>query len=248
MVNGSKRRVFSRARRQQVLAESWESGGVATNAYKARLAEIVRPGMTLLHAGCGWDKNEVSKPFAANCRVVGIDLDPRVATLFHSSFELASLERLPFRDATFDVVFSEYVLEHVDDPVACFNEIRRVLKPGGSVVILTPNVFSYKSLIAAVTPYWFHVAIGRIRYGRGHEADMYPTRYRCNSERSVKAVAAGAHLRLARLEKINNGPTWFVRFPLLFGLGHLYHLLLKSRAFSGLRCALLFEMTAPAAD
>ena len=47
-------------------------------------------------------------------------------------------ERLPFRDDTFDVVFSFAVLEHVRDPFACAREISRVLKPGGRLYCVVP--------------------------------------------------------------------------------------------------------------
>ena len=39
--------------------------------------------------------------------------------------------RLPYADATFDVVYSTSVLEHARNPLECFREIHRVLKPGG---------------------------------------------------------------------------------------------------------------------
>lgn len=42
-------------------------------------------------------------------------------------------QELPFPDATFDMVFTLAVLEHVDDPFACAKEIIRVLKPGGKL-------------------------------------------------------------------------------------------------------------------
>src|SRR4051812_36625538 len=102
--------------RSRVMGERWESGRTATNAYRKRLGELVKPGMKILHAGCGWDKNEISGQFKERCTVVGVDLDPRVREMFHSEFHLASLEALPFPADTFDVVFSEYVFEHLEDP------------------------------------------------------------------------------------------------------------------------------------
>jgi SAM-dependent methyltransferase len=48
-------------------------------------------------------------------------------------------EHLPFGDATFDVVFSHEVLEHVADDRACVVEMVRVTRPGGHIVIFAPN-------------------------------------------------------------------------------------------------------------
>ncbi len=51
----------------------------------------------------------------------------------------AAAERLPFADNAFDVVFSNEVLEHVQDDRAACREIARVLCPGGRAVIFVPN-------------------------------------------------------------------------------------------------------------
>lgn len=47
---------------------------------------------------------------------------------------------IPFQDATFDVVFSSSVLEHVNDLASVQNEIRRVLKPDGFAIHILPSV------------------------------------------------------------------------------------------------------------
>jgi ubiquinone/menaquinone biosynthesis C-methylase UbiE len=229
--------------RNAILEQFWEGGQVATESYKRKLAQLVQPRMRLLHAGCGWDRNNVSRPYQESCEIVGIDLDQRVQSMFHSQFHLASLADLPFEDEHFDVVFSEYVMEHVEDPDSAYREISRVLKPGGRAVILTPNLFSYKSLVAAFTPQWFHIWMGRIRYGRGHEADMYPTCFQCNTLRRFEYFSKKHGLKLIQVEFVTNGPTWFSKFPVLFEFFHLYHLIIQRLAlFCQLRCALIVEM------
>jgi SAM-dependent methyltransferase len=47
-------------------------------------------------------------------------------------------EVLPFKDGSFDAVFSMAVLEHVKDPFRCAQEIIRVLKPGGDLICCVP--------------------------------------------------------------------------------------------------------------
>jgi ubiquinone/menaquinone biosynthesis C-methylase UbiE len=226
------------------MTEFWENGQVATRTYRQDLARLVRPGMKILHAGCGWDKNDVSRQFKDTCSVVGIDLDSRVQPLFHSEFHLGSIEAIPFPDQTFDAVFSEYVFEHLEHPLRALREIRRVLKSGGVLVVLTPNYYSYKTIAARFTPHWFHVKVGRHRYGRGHEQDMYPTLFRCNTGRAFEQLGRAAGLRMRNLKYITNGPTWFEKIPGIFGAFHLYHRALKRLSTAArLRCAIIAELT-----
>lgn len=48
----------------------------------------------------------------------------------------ADAENMPFRDETFDIVYSNGVLHHSEDTAACVAEVRRVLKPGGRAMIM----------------------------------------------------------------------------------------------------------------
>ncbi|HEY9116965.1 MAG TPA: methyltransferase domain-containing protein [Roseivirga sp.] len=49
---------------------------------------------------------------------------------------------IPFEDNTFDVVFCNHVMEHVDDDIKAMSEIHRVLKPGGWAIIQSPQDYS----------------------------------------------------------------------------------------------------------
>ena len=49
--------------------------------------------------------------------------------------------RMPFSDASMDIVLITQVLEHVSEPIAVISEIRRVLKPGGTLLLSVPSIF-----------------------------------------------------------------------------------------------------------
>lgn len=48
-------------------------------------------------------------------------------------------EHLPFRDNAFDAIFMIEVLDHLYEPVKAIREVRRVLKPGGRLIVSVPN-------------------------------------------------------------------------------------------------------------
>ena len=64
---------------------------------------------------------------------------------------------LPFEGDTFDTVLSCGVLEHVEDPDASLEEIRRVLRPGGTFYVTNlPNRYSYTERIARLLGLYYH--------------------------------------------------------------------------------------------
>jgi SAM-dependent methyltransferase len=68
--------------------------------------------------------------------------------------------RLPFADASFDCVLSCGVLEHVQDPAGSLAELRRVLRPGGRLMVYKlPNRFSYLEAIARRMGLYYHGAL-----------------------------------------------------------------------------------------
>jgi ubiquinone/menaquinone biosynthesis C-methylase UbiE len=65
--------------------------------------------------------------------------NPNAINLVASNFKACPAEKLEFPDNTFDIVFSNEVMEHVKDDVQVMKEVLRVLKPGGKYVFFTPN-------------------------------------------------------------------------------------------------------------
>lgn len=51
----------------------------------------------------------------------------------------SSVEALPFKDETFDVIFSSYVLHYLNNKEQSLGEMRRITKTGGSVILVLPN-------------------------------------------------------------------------------------------------------------
>lgn len=65
-----------------------------------------------------------------------------VEKLFDDALVVNANERLPFEDESFDLVWSSEVIEHLEDPAFSLAELRRVTKPGGELILTTPNSYA----------------------------------------------------------------------------------------------------------
>ena len=78
--------------------------------------------------------------------VVAVDIDEAYFKLSDLPFKKVDLNQtLPFEDESFDYVVSVEGIEHIENPFSCIREFGRVLKPGGDLIISTPNIMSIKS-------------------------------------------------------------------------------------------------------
>lgn len=71
-----------------------------------------------------------------------------VETCFDECLKIDANEPLPFADESFDLVWCSEVIEHLKEPTAALAELRRVTRPGGDIVLTTPN--SYALLFRAL--------------------------------------------------------------------------------------------------
>jgi SAM-dependent methyltransferase len=129
----------------------------------------------------------------------------------------ATLDHLPFRSASLDLITLNNVAEHLEHPREVLSEFARVLAPGGRVIIHTPNVASYPVRIAEVgrriLPKPFIMKLIRYMDFR-EEEDVFPTFYRVNTERDLKASAAEAGLLCEELVFAPARPLFYFVAPL----------------------------------
>ncbi|MDX6690064.1 MAG: hypothetical protein QOG15_1521 [Solirubrobacteraceae bacterium] len=114
-----------------------------------RLAKMAPIRGAWLDCGCADGGYCVALLDAGADRVAGVDPEAgRIAAAGERdsrdgrlSFHTLTDERLPFADASFDGVLLNEVLEHVENERATLAEIARVLRPGGRLVLYSPNRF-----------------------------------------------------------------------------------------------------------
>lgn len=109
---------------------------------KRLLSQHVAPGLDVLDIGCGTGELLAHvKP----ARGVGVDSSPEMVARGQAkhpqlAFVVASAEHLTLPQR-FDAVLMMDILEHLSDPWAALSRVPALLKPGGRVVMTTPNPF-----------------------------------------------------------------------------------------------------------
>jgi SAM-dependent methyltransferase len=111
-------------------------------------------GSRVLEAGCGvgaqtvilarsspgarFECMDISEASLAAARQMAADQQ-----LANVNFRQGDIYQLPYRDACFDHAFVCFVLEHLTDPLGALKEIRRVIKPGGTLTVIEGDHGSY---------------------------------------------------------------------------------------------------------
>jgi phosphatidylethanolamine/phosphatidyl-N-methylethanolamine N-methyltransferase len=159
----------------------------------------IKPGDKILEVGVGTGINVALYP--EHCHVTGIDFSALMLEKAHervvkkgvTNVRLQEMDaaNLTFADDSFDIVYAPYVISVVSDPVRVVNEMRRVCRPGGKIVIL--NHFRSRTPVVArveqaISPFTVHI---------GFKADL-----------DLPGFLAQSDLKPISIEKVSFPPIW----------------------------------------
>ncbi len=210
----------------------------AGERYHDLVAELVTPQTRLLELGCG-GMSLAAEPISRAGWRMGIDLDlPGLREndlLPHLA--LADGGAIPLADASVDLIVSQWVVEHLEQPAQVFGEMARVLRPGGSIVLFTTNAWNYVPLLSRVVS-------GKVQSWlietllRRPDKESFPTFYRANSRQTLERLAQASGLQLEHCEFVGN-PFYLAFSPALFRLALLFEKLSDPPPLRGLKLYLL---------
>ena len=232
-------RAKDRQKCQQLFQKYYAGRKFHDTLYRDVIRKHLSSGHRVLDAGCG-RYLRFGYEFSGSAQVVGIDLDSTLETTNRRPpyGVRGDLSLLPFASDGFDIIISRSVIEHLECPQKVFQEFARVLRPGGKVILLTPNKYDYVSLIAAMTSYRIHRALVS-RIFQVSEDDVFPTLYRANTISAMRSALASAGLEENKIRMINHYPAYLMFSPVLFRLGVLYERLTSLEALQSLRGSIL---------
>lgn len=129
--------------------------------HRYAIAKEMVKDKTVLDIACGEGYGANLLAISAK-QVTGVDIDVSTITAASKKYKKTNLsfitgkvEAIPLPDHSFDVVVSFETLEHTGEHTKMIQEIKRVLKPGGILIISTPEKKNYSDVTGYVNP--FHV-------------------------------------------------------------------------------------------
>ena len=140
MKNDLKKKVWSKKDYYQKA----HAGSLDTKHYgMVLLKEVSTNAESILDLGCG-DGTRLNYLTNPKTEGTGVDVSDMAIsfskkTYPNLNFLNADLEKLPFQNNKFDLTYSAYVLEHLDNPEKVLNEAIRVTKQGGNIILIAPN-------------------------------------------------------------------------------------------------------------
>jgi SAM-dependent methyltransferase len=170
-----------------------------TVTFYFRLNCLLRSDMIVLDlgAGRGAQFENLSSPFRMDlikikgkvAELIGADVDEAVHLnkFVDRAVRINIGEPLPFPDGHFDLIYSDWVLEHVTHPKEFADEITRLLKPGGWFCARTPNRWGMIGLGGRLIPNSLHPAVIKVLQSNREECDIFPTVYRLNTMKALRS-------------------------------------------------------------
>ena len=207
--------------------------------------EVLSPLVTVntdwLDLGCGhcvlpvWRHDSEAALVKRSRFVVGLDYD-MLSLRKHKTIEFkvrGDISFLPFPDGSMNLVTANMVVEHLDNPQIQFNEVFRVLRPGGKFIFHTMNARGYYTACARLIPGKIKEKLVLFLQER-EEEDLFETHYLANTHKDILRLSKEAGLRDQREIYINSFPQFRILPPLvLFEL--LWIKLLMMKPFQAFR-------------
>jgi SAM-dependent methyltransferase len=203
-------------------------------AFYQRIDALIRPNMNVLDFGAGRSAStdgrspqEVAVESYAYrlrymkgrvARITGVDIDPQVLEnpTLDDAMVLSPGQTYPFADQSFDLVFADWVVEHIDNVDLFSSEMYRLVKPKGWFCARTLNRWSYVAIAARILGERTERYILRWLQPWRKDQDAFPKFYRLNTLGAIKSAFPddqwiNCTYRFNSMPRYHGNRTWIFR-------------------------------------
>lgn len=89
------------------------------------------------------------KDLFKNCEYKSMDYDARTG-----ADVVGDIHNIPLKDGSIDAIICSSVLEHVKDPIRAVQEMKRILKKDGKIIVYVPSIYPYHARKGSYPDYW----------------------------------------------------------------------------------------------
>lgn len=161
------------------------------------LKGLMAKGPSIADLGCGRDAKFLrALPLENHHTAYGVDLEV-VQNSVEGNIHMIRGDAgdIPLDSCTLDVVTMRDVIEHLRNPGQVFLECRRVLKPGGSLLVLGPCKYYPPIMLGRMFPHKIRQTINAL-VTRTRTRDTFPAYYKANSARELRRLAKQAEFEM----------------------------------------------------
>ena len=188
-------------------------------AFGSWVAEGLPEGASLLDIGAGRGRNPYLADLVGRCtRVAGVDpsddIDDNPYLTHRLKGYLAYAEGVPGFEPV-DAAVAVYVIEHIDDSATFLTTAHRFLRPGGSLYLLTPNLWHYFG-VASLVASKLHIEdwlLTRLRGKELVEDYHFKVQFQLNSVKQVTEAASRAGFVRAEFRHLEDPGIFEGYFP-----------------------------------
>jgi len=174
-------------------------------------------GACVADLGCG-EEGYLSCLMEKAGEIIGLDDRPLQGP--YGTYIQVDLGRgIPLEAESVDLAASKFFLEHIDDPPGFLAQVHEVLRPGGQLVLMTPNIAYYpytaNYILSLLLPQERRMHLVELFSGR-EQQDIFPVYYRCNTPRKVRRELERAGFEVLHLKTYSDCDVSAVIRPLGF--------------------------------
>lgn len=178
--------------------------------YEKEIFKLLSSEVTMIDIGCGREAKYL-RMFASKVKkAYGLDLEIS-ETIVDGNLEImqGNAKAIPLQDDSVDVVTMCDVVEHLQYPEQVFSECKRVLKKGGSLIILTPNKFYPPIFFGLALPHFIRKWANSIITSTKEE-NTFPAYYKSNTAREFYRLGNLIGLNIVSIRFLAFHPQYYM--------------------------------------